>query len=148
MLKSLILMMSVVTLALLATGCAGPEKKLGRGMANLGEIVRWGECRRSVEQTAVFYSPEEGYTRGFISGLNRTLARTGLGVYEIVTFPIPSYEPVWTNYLAPNPVYPDSYRPNLAADQNFATDTSLGYSGGDVLPIVPGSRFHIYEQVH
>ena len=141
-------MMSVMGLAFFATGCAGPEKKFGRGMANLTECIRWGETRRSIEQTAVFYSPEEGYTRGFISGLNRTLARTGLGIYEIVTFPIPSYDPIWTDYLAPNPVYPDSYRPNLVADQNFATDTSLGYSGGDVAPFIPGSRFHIFEQVH
>lgn len=146
--KSLILMMSVAAMALLATGCAGPEKKFGRGMANLTEIVRWGECRRSVEQTAVFYSPEEGYTRGFMTGLNRTLARTGLGVYELVTFPIPSYDPILTDYLDPNPVYPDSYRPNLVAGQNFATDTSLGYSSGDIMPMIPGSRFHIFEPVH
>jgi len=146
--KSLLLAALAVTVSLFATGCAGPEKKLGRGLANMGEIVRWGECRRSIEQTAVFYSPEEGYTRGFISGLNRTLARTGLGIYEVVTFPIPSYDPVLTDYLEPNPVYPDSYRPNLVADQNFATDTSLGYSGGDVAPWFPGSRFHIFEPGH
>ena len=65
-----------------------------------------------------------------------------------MTFPIPSYDPIWTDYLDPNPVYPDSYRPSLSADPTFATDTSLGYSGGDVMPIVPGSRFHIYEQIH
>ncbi len=146
--KSFSLLLLVTALAVLTTGCAGPEKKFGRGMANLTEIIRWGECRRSVEQTAVFYTPEEAYTRGFITGLNRTLARTGLGIYEIVTFPIPSYDPVLTDYLAPNPVYPDSYRPNLVADQNFATDTSLGYSGGDVIPIAPGSRFHIFDQPH
>jgi putative exosortase-associated protein (TIGR04073 family) len=146
--RSFPILISAIAFTLLATGCAGPEKKLGRGMANLGEIIRWGECRRSIEQTAVFYSPEEAYTRGFITGLNRTLARTGLGLYEVVTFPIPSYDPVLTDYLAPNPVYPDNYRPNLAADQNFATDTSLGYSGGDVIPIVPGSRYHIFDPVH
>ena len=146
--KSLFLMMSVGALALFASGCAGPEKKFGRGMANLGEVIRWGETRRSVEQTAVFYSPEEGYTRGFISGLNKSLVRTGLGVYEIVTFPIPSYDPVLTDYLSPNPAYPDSYRPNLVAGSTFATDTSLGYSGGDIMPIVPGSRFHIFTPLH
>lgn len=146
--KSLVLMMSAVAMALLATGCAGPEKKFGRGMANLTEVIRLGEIRRSVEQTSVFYSPEEGRTRGFITGLNKTLVRTGLGAYEIVTFPIPSYDPILTDYLAPNPVYPDSYRPNLVAGSTFATDTSLGYSGGDVLPIVPGSRFHIFTPLH
>jgi len=141
-------MLSVLGLAVLATGCAGPEKKFGRGLANVTEIVRWGECRRSVEQTAVFYSPEEGYTRGFITGLNRTLARTGLGVYELVTFPIPSYDPILTDYFSPNPPYPDSFHPNLVDGPTFATDTSLGFTGGDVAPLVPGSRFHIFEQVH
>lgn len=146
--KSLALIVSVAALAVLGTGCAGPEKKFGRGMANLTEVLRWGECRRSIEQTAVFYSPEEGYTHGLITGLNRTLARTGLGAFEIVTFPIPSYDPIWTDYLDPDPAYPDSYRPNLVAGSTFETDTSLGYSGGDIMPIVPGSRFHIFEQIH
>jgi len=143
---SLTTLLAVSSAVLLFTGCAGPEKKFGRGMANTMEIIRWGETRRSVEQTAIFYSPEEGYTRGFITGLNRTLARTGIGLYEMITFPIPTYDPIFTNYLAPNPVYPDSYRPSLLADQNFATDTSLGYSGGSIAPIIPGSRFHIFER--
>jgi putative exosortase-associated protein (TIGR04073 family) len=146
--KSLFLILSVAASAVFASGCAGPEKKFGRGMANLTECIRWGETRRSIEQTAVFYSPEEGYTRGFISGLNKTLARTGLGVYEIVTFPIPSYDPIFTDYLSPNPAYPDSYRPSLVAGSTFATDTSLGMTGGDILPIIPGNRFHIHDHKH
>jgi len=146
--KPLILLAATTGLALLATGCAGPEKKFGRGMANLTEIVRWGECRRSVEQTAVFYSPDQGYTTGFITGLNKTLARTGLGIYEIVTFPIPSYGPICTNYLSPNPAYPANNVPNLAAGPNFDTDTYLGYTGGSVAPLFPGSRFFIFPELH
>jgi len=38
----------------LASGCAGPEKKFGRGMNNLLEIVRMGDMRRTMEQTALF----------------------------------------------------------------------------------------------
>ena len=38
---------------LFAAGCTGPEQKLGRGLDNTFEIVRWGELRRSVEQNAV-----------------------------------------------------------------------------------------------
>ena len=146
--KSLILMMSVACLSLLATGCAGPEKKMGRGMANLGEVIRWGDTRRSVEQTAVFYSPTEGYTRGFVTGFHKSLARIGLGAYEIVTFPIPSYDPIFTDYLSPNPAYPDSYKPDLVAGPTFDTDTYQGYSGGDIMPIIPGSRFHIFDSGH
>lgn len=146
--KPLVPILSVAAVALLITGCAGPEKKFSRGLSNVTEVARLGEWRRSIEQTAIFYSPEEGYTRGFMTGLNKTIARTGLGVYEIVTFPIPSYDPIWTNYLAANPVYPASYHPSLVAGPLFETDTSVGFSGGDIAPFVPGSRFHIFDPIH
>jgi putative exosortase-associated protein (TIGR04073 family) len=135
----------VAVAGVLASGCANVEQKFGRGVSNTFEIVRGGEMRRSMEQTALFYSPEEGYTTGFVRGVNRTFARTGVGIYEIITAPIPPYEPVFTNYLAPNPVYPDAYTPGLVADSTFATDTHIGFSGGDVAPFVPGSRFTIFD---
>ena len=128
-----------------ATGCANTEKKFGRGLSNMVEIVRLGEMRRTMEQTALFDGPDAAYATGFIKGLNRTLARTGIGVYEVVTAPFPPYHPVATDYLSPGPVYPDSYQPNVVEDSMFATDTNLGYSGGDIAPIVPGSRFRIFD---
>jgi putative exosortase-associated protein (TIGR04073 family) len=132
----------------LTAGCehvAKTEKKFGRGMANTFEIVRGGEFRRSVEQTALFQSPSTAYSTGFIRGLNRSLARTGIGIYEIVTAPFPPYDPVATDYLAPGPVWPDNYLPNLMEDSMFATDSNLGFSGGDVAPMIPGSRFRIFD---
>lgn len=114
-------------------------------MSNMLEPVRLGEMRRSVEQTGLFEGPDAAYTTGFIRGLNRTLARTGLGVYEVVTAPFPPYDPVLTSYLSPGPVYPDSYQPGLVEDSTFATDTDVGYSGGDAMPFVPGSRFRIFD---
>jgi putative exosortase-associated protein (TIGR04073 family) len=136
----------VVTVAtLLTSGCAGPEAKLGRGMSNFSEIVRRGEMRRSMEQTAVFDSPDVGYTYGYIRGFDRSMARTGLGLFEIVTFPLPPYHPIFTKYLAPQPVYPDNYTPGLLSDSMFDTDTYIGFSGGDVAPFVPGSRFKVFD---
>jgi putative exosortase-associated protein (TIGR04073 family) len=129
----------------MTTGCSGPEKKLGRGISNTMEPVRMGELRRSVEQTALWDSPEAAYTTGFVRGLNNTLARTGLGIYEIVTFPFPSYEPVLTHKIPAKPRYPGTYRPNLIEDQTFSPDTSLGFAGGDVAPFIPGSRFRIFD---
>lgn len=146
-------------------GCAGPERKFGRGMNNVTEIARGGEFRRSVEQTAIWEGPEASYTIGFIRGINRTLVRTGIGIYEVVTAPLPPYGPLMTstnrlypdfsirnsNYpwggmvLPEDPVFPDNYRPTLLSDSLFSTDTSLGFSGGDVAPMVPGSRFHIFD---
>ena len=80
--------------AVFTSGCAGPETKLGRGMSNTLEVTRMGEMRRSVEQTAIFDSPSAGYTTGFIRGVDQTVARTAMGVYEVVTFPIPPYQPI------------------------------------------------------
>lgn len=142
---SLSLLSLVLTLTFMSAGCAGPERKLGRGIDNLFEIVRGGERRRAIEQTAITDGPDVAYTTGLVRGMNRSFARTLLGAYEIVTFPIPSYDPIFTHYLTPNPVYPDSYKPGLIEDQTFATDTSLGFSGGDVAPMIPGSRFRIFD---
>src|SRR6184192_524636 len=106
----------VVIAGSLAAGCANTERKFGRGMSNVYEIVRGGEFRRTMEQTALFDGPDAAYGMGFVRGINRTLARTGIGVYEVVTAPFPPYDPVMTDYLAPGPVYPDNYNPNLLED--------------------------------
>jgi putative exosortase-associated protein (TIGR04073 family) len=138
--------LSVVALAALFTsGCAGPEAKLGRGVSNFGEVARGGEWRRSVEETAVFDSPDAGYSVGFVRGFDRSVTRTGVGIYEVLTFPFPPYHPVLTKYLAPEPVYPDNYTPGLVSDSLFDTDTYVGLGGGDVAPIVPGSRFKVFD---
>ena len=135
--------------ALFTAGCAGPEQKLGRGVSNTLEVTRLGEWRRSVEQTAVFSSPSAGYTAGSVTGLTRTVERTGLGLFEIVTFPIPmpetGYGPLFTRYFTPGPPYPDSYKPGLVSGSTFDTDTYTGFSGGDIAPFVPGSRFKIFD---
>ena len=142
---NLSLLFSLAVIGALASGCANVERKFGRGMRNSFEIVRAGELRRSMEQTAFFGKPDTAYTTGFMRGLNRTLARTGIGVYELVTAPFPPYGPVFTDHFSPDPVYPDSYTPGLVDDPLFATDTYLGYSGGDIVPMIPGSRFQIFE---
>jgi putative exosortase-associated protein (TIGR04073 family) len=131
--------------AVLSSGCANTEKKLGRGMSNMAEFARLGEIRRSVEQTALFDQPGGHYATGFVRGLNKSFARTGVGIYEVVTCPFPPYDPVFTDYLSPNPVYPDNYRPEIIDDSLFATDNDMGFSGGDVAPYIPGSRFKIFN---
>src|SRR5215831_12135802 len=143
--RKTLLLSSGLAVVILASGCANTERKFGRGRSNVIEPLRMGELRRSMEQTALFDGPDAGYATGFVKGLNRTLARTGIGVYEIVTAPFPPYDPVATSYLSPTPVYPDSYTPNIAEDSTFSTDANLGYSGGDVMPLVPGSRFRIFD---
>ena len=136
---------ALVIAGALCSGCANTGNKLGRGMSNMTEFVRLGEMRREVEQTALFDQPGGHYATGFIRGLSKSLARTGVGIYEVVTAPFPPYDPVFTDYLSPNPVYPANYQPGLLQDALFATDTNMGFSGGDVAPYIPGSRFKIFN---
>lgn len=145
--SSLLSIASVVALTVLATGCAGPEKKFGRGLANITEPIRLGELSRTMEQTAISEGPDVAYTKGFIKGLNKTIVRTVVGAYEIVTFPIPDhglgdYEPLMRQT---NPVYPDSYKPRILATPKYQPDTSLGFGAGDVAPWIAGSRFRIFD---
>ena len=145
MFKHLTLLGAALVVAVLATGCAGAQKKLGRGINNSLEPVRLAEWQRSVEQSALYDAPQNNGPTAMVKGFTRTMARTGLGVYEIITFPIPSYDPIWTDYLAPNPQYPDSYQPGLPDGPVFRTDSSLGFSGGEVAPMIPGSRFRVFD---
>ncbi len=148
--RNVISLLALTALAALFTsGCEGPEQKLGRGVSNTFEITRMGDMRRSVEQTAVFESPSAGYTTGAVKGFAQTMTRTGVGIFEIITFPIPmpgsGYGPLFPHYLPPGPVYPDSYKPGLISGSTFDTDTYSGFSGGDIAPFIPGSRFKVFD---
>jgi putative exosortase-associated protein (TIGR04073 family) len=145
MTKTLSLLGAVMVLALLATGCAGPEKKLGRGFNNVAEVIRWGDLRRSREYAGIWQGQAGANGVGLAGGLGRSLTRIGVGVYEVATFPIPSYKPMFPGYISPDPVYPESYTPGLPDDPLFQTDVNLGFSGGDLVPIIPGSRFAIFR---
>ena len=157
---------TAVTLAALTVGCAGPEQKLGRGLNNVTEFTRLGAMNRSIEQTALWDGTDVAYTTGLVRGFNRSLVRTAIGAYEVVTFPIPPYRALlapkgplypdhstrtynssWGGLALPDGrVFPDSYRPKLIESSITARDVSLGFSGGDVAPFIPGSRFRIFEE--
>jgi putative exosortase-associated protein (TIGR04073 family) len=133
--------------ALFTAGCAGPEQRLGDGVNNLTEFARLGEMQRSVEQTAVFNSPEAGYTTGVIHGFDQSVYRTVMGAYQIVTFPAGnalSDSSFDQKYVPKGTPYPDSYRPGLPDLPTFQTDTYFGFSGGDEFPFIPGSRFAVF----
>jgi putative exosortase-associated protein (TIGR04073 family) len=121
--RKLILPLAAVAVALFVAGCQGPEQKLGRGLANTAEVVRWGELRSSVQQYTVEPIPGTGYY-GFVHGFDKSVARTGMGIFETVTFPIPTpdYKPMWTSYLSPDPAMP-----------NIDTDYYTGFSGNSIL---------------
>jgi putative exosortase-associated protein (TIGR04073 family) len=142
--KIVTLALGVAAIGFFATGCAGPTQKFGRGLNNVAEFTRMGEIRRSMEQTAIWEGTDKAYTTGFFRGFNRSLARTAVGAFEVITFPVPTptYDPI---FFPSEPVYPDSYKPNFIADPSFSQDSQLGFSGGDVAPMIPGSRFRIFD---
>ena len=135
----------VAAVAVLVVGCAKTEEKLGRGISNMTEFTRMGEMRRSVEQTALFEGPDKAYTTGLVRGFNKSIVRTGVGIYEVLTCPFPPYDPVFTSYITARPVQPDSFMPGMVADSTMSPDTNLGFSGGEVFPMMPGSRFRIFD---
>jgi putative exosortase-associated protein (TIGR04073 family) len=157
------LFLAAVLGAVTLTGCAGPENKFGRGFNNMTEIVRGGEMRRPIEQTMLWDGASQAPV-GFARGFTRTMARTGIGIYEVITFPIPPYEPLlvpkshlypdpsmrsrkypWGGLeLSEKPVFPDSYQPGFPAGPLFETDSSTGFAGGDAAPNIPGSKFHVH----
>jgi putative exosortase-associated protein (TIGR04073 family) len=148
--SSLFVAIPLALVAILLVGCKGPNAKLSRGLSDATEFARMGELRRSVEQAGIWDGPSY-IGQGFASGMQRSIIRTLVGVYEIATFPIPSYDPIIKPgfVLMPDattqPAQPDAYKPGLPATGLWDTDTNLGFSGGEVAPIVPGSRFKIFD---
>lgn len=172
MLKSLRIL-PVLVVPVLLVGCAGPERKLGRGISNITEVVRGGEMARSVEQTTLWEGTQKGVTTGVIRGFNRTVARTFIGVAEVATFYAPwpkdggwSYDacytpdgPLYPDYsvatytdpwgglrLPEEPGAPDSYHASYPANGIMDTDGEIGITGGSVLPMFPFGKFKLDEQ--
>lgn len=169
--KTLFILSTVVVTILLTSGCAGPEKKLGRGIRNSLEFTRMGEMRRSIEQTALWEGQDHAYTTGLIRGINRSVARTAYGIFEVVTFPLPTnpegnydaaFVPQAPLYPDPSlatlndngygglvipedPVYPDVHKGMRKASSVTETDTTIGFDGGDIAPMFFGSRFRVFE---
>jgi len=133
-------------MAIFAVGCAGPEKKLGRGINNFTEFARGGEIRRSVEQTALRdgrLSPipqaSSGASIAACCGLSWARSRLFRSRSRATS-------PIWPPAVryptaSVDPVFPDSYTPHLISDTTFEPDAALGFSGGDVAPYIPGQPF-------
>jgi putative exosortase-associated protein (TIGR04073 family) len=133
--------------ALFTAGCAGPEQRLGSGVNNITEFARLGEMQRSIEQTTLF-DPQAGFPTGVIHGFDQSVYRTVAGAYQIVTFPagnLLTQSSFDQKYVPKGTPYPDSYHPGLPALSTFQTDNSIGFSGGNIAPFIPGNRFSVFE---
>ena len=115
--RKIIFPLVAVAAALFAAGCTGPEQKLGRGLSNTYEVVRWGELRRSVEHEQPCWTRPAPATTASSTALTVPFSAPGSASYEVVTFPIPmpTYQPMFAKDFSPDPVFPESYtaRPDV-----------------------------------
>ncbi len=73
----------------------GVMSKLFRGIANT--VTGWIEIPKQVSLTWQESGPGSGMTWGLLKGFGWAVARTGVGAYEVVTFPMPipeGYRPI------------------------------------------------------
>lgn len=78
-----------------AASADDPVHKLGRGLANVA--TGWIEIPKRVAAGRYEENPWTGIGGGLVKGATLTLLRLGLGVYEVLTFPIPYPD----NYASP-----------------------------------------------
>jgi putative exosortase-associated protein (TIGR04073 family) len=143
--KIFLLAGALAVTALMVSGCAGPEQKLGRGLNNINEVTRGGEFQRAVEQDSLLLGSDAGMTTGIVQGIDHTAERVGMGLYEIVTFPIPPYQPVMTKYVKPKAAYPDAKVPGNYSIPETDADQYLGFTGNEIGFWFPGSRWTMFN---
>ena len=94
--------MVLALVLVVAAGNAAPAfaedigHKLGRGLINVG--TGWIELPKGIRDGSQQENPVIGVTAGIFKGLGLGLLRTVVGVYEVVTFPVPypkDYAPVY-----------------------------------------------------
>ena len=66
-----------------------PIHKMGRGVVNL--LTGWIELPKQIHLGTQEDNPVSGLGWGLVKGVGLTLLRSGVGIYEAVTFPIPYY---------------------------------------------------------
>ena len=64
-----------------------PIHKAGRGVVNV--LTGWIELPKQIHLGAQEDNPVSGLAWGLLKGFGLSVVRTGLGVYEAVTFPVP-----------------------------------------------------------
>ena len=104
----------IISLVCIQSPCFAQNmlRKLGRGVSNVATSVF--EIPKSIQE--IFY--EEGVvaagTYGIIDGIYKCLLRTVVGVYEVVTFPIP---------------FPADYAPIVEPEFMFSSDDEYVVGG-------------------
>ncbi|MDP3723680.1 MAG: exosortase system-associated protein, TIGR04073 family [Candidatus Omnitrophota bacterium] len=64
-----------------------PIHKMGRGVVNV--LTSWIELPKQIHMGSQETNPISGLGLGLLKGAGLTVLRGGVGVYEVLTFPIP-----------------------------------------------------------
>ena len=97
MLKKIMLSLLIGMILLQSTTLAAQtrKRKLLRGAVNT--LTGWIELPKNIYDKTVEDNLATGLTAGLIGGVGMSVVRTGTGVYEVITFPVPcpeNYEPI------------------------------------------------------
>ncbi len=92
-----IIFVLIISLFCVQSPCFAQDmlRKLGRGVANIATGVI--EIPKSIQESFYDNGPIAAGTYGVLDGVYKFLLRTGVGVYEVITFPLPfpaDYEPI------------------------------------------------------
>ena len=98
-----------IFLSALSAYAGNPVEKLGRGLANVGTSLF--EVPKTMGEVKTEKGIFAGWTWGVLKGIVNTVKRAGVGLYEVVTFPIP---------------YPKDYGPILEDPDFFLKKKPLG----------------------
>ena len=85
--KILIMVLGIWSISVTSAWAQDPIHKMGRGVVNV--LTGWLEVPKQIDIGFHSANPLAGVVTGALKGLNLTILRTGVGVYEAVTFPIP-----------------------------------------------------------
>ena len=64
-----------------------PIHKMGRGLVNL--LTGWIELPKQIHQGSQDDNPVVGLGKGLLKGASLAVLRSGVGIYEAITFPLP-----------------------------------------------------------
>jgi len=76
----------------------GPTRKLGRGISNV--LFFYTELPATLKEVNYKEGNSAAWGYGFVKGVSRSFYRFGAGMYEIFTFPCPTYK---RSYRPPYP---------------------------------------------
>lgn len=87
---SLVALLAIITMLggfHTAVWAQDPIHKAGRGITNV--LTGWIELPKQIHMGSQESNPVSGLAWGLVKGVGLTVLRSGIGLYEAVTFPIP-----------------------------------------------------------